>query len=193
MKNLFIVLTAMFMSLASLDNASAQAPMIADFGGVVYVGGTPERDNVLISYSHGLITIKLITSTTSLSKSFRLGYLHSIVCDLGQGDDQFRNRTSVPESVFFDSGANFAECGSGDSTVHGGTGIDWIFGGAGDDHLQGGAGTDLIFGGEGVDKLYHFYPPSYGRFPEDNDVDVIYGTFWVDEIIIGNGDYFYPR
>lgn len=182
MKNLLIVLVATILTSLSAANALAQAPIITTSGGYVIIGGTQENDTVVISYSQGELKVTLRNRRSSLIRTFPRHQVDRIFCDLRGGNDQFWNHTYFPETVYFTSGTNFAQCGSANSTVIGGDGTDWIFGGDGDDHLRGGRGQDLLVGGEGEDELYSYRIPSWPTDPNpnDGDVDVIYATFWED-------------
>ena len=68
----------------------------------------------------------------------------ALVADLGEGDDEFRQRADI-QSVL--------NGGGGDDELSGGPGIDVMRGFAGNDFLVGGEGNDDEFGNEGNDTL----------------------------------------
>jgi hypothetical protein len=88
------------------------------------------------------------------------------------GDDEFKNTTSIPSEayggdgndvLYGGSGADFLVGGygqdtlrgyGGNDTVWGSGGSDWLYGGDGDDLVKGHGGNDLMYGEAGEDRLY---------------------------------------
>ena len=71
----------------------------------------------------------------------RITVLQDIV---GDAEDNSRNGTALPDSIF---GL------AGNDTLNGLDGRDWVVGGAGDDLLRGGDGDDILEGRPGFDRL----------------------------------------
>jgi Ca2+-binding RTX toxin-like protein len=120
-----------------------------------------------------------------------------------EGDDSFRNETSLCAIAFGNGGRDHLVGGNSSDELHGGEGdddidgrdgndtlfgdggLDFLYGGDGDDTLNGGAGDDQLGGGTGNDRLFG---------DEVNDTllggagaDMLYGG-WGNDLLQGDQD-----
>jgi Ca2+-binding RTX toxin-like protein len=70
------------------------------------------------------------------------------------GDDRFRNRTSLRTEAHGGDGRDILIAGSSASMMFGGADNDGLYGSGQGDTLLGEAGNDNLYGGGGSDKLY---------------------------------------
>jgi Ca2+-binding RTX toxin-like protein len=106
--------------------------------------GRVSRSNDVVEVSsfgtNWLVTLNGVSQPFAKSRAWS-GYIE---CYLGDGDDDFWNRTSLTADV---------EGGSGNDTLTGGWRLDELRGGSGNDLLQGGGGDDLLYGESGYDHI----------------------------------------
>ncbi len=114
--------------------------------------------------------------------------------ELGSGNDEVVNRTSVALSAFGGGGNDELTGGSGRDKLYGGTGrdrlsggggVDALYGGDSDDVLTGNAGNDYLDGGKGRDREYggsgndRFGQPDRGKA---EDADLVAGGAGFDTV-----------
>ena len=131
-----------------------------DVKGTLIIDGTSGDDKVDVGYSFGRKTVNVQIkgnvykfSTDQVKKITFAGY---------EGDDVFKNNTSIPSVADGGSGNDTLNGGSGRDTLNGGAGADTLEGTDGDDELIGGSGNDTLKGGGGND-VYSFPGSSLGR------------------------------
>lgn len=121
-------------------------------------------------------------------------YVTRITFRGGDGNDTFRNLTSIPSDAQGGAGHDWLYGGSGpdlllgqeghdllsgsggNDVLRGGDGDDELSGDAGDDELHGGADHDAVLGGSGNDALYG-----------DEGVDLLFGDAGNDRLYGGAG------
>lgn len=152
--------------------------------GIVTVDGTDAADFVhIVQISASQIRVAIAGVE---AKFFANRDVSEIVFLGHQGDDWFRNETSISSLAFGNEGSDFLEGGSSTDRLIGGDGNDRLVGHDGDDTLNGGRGDDLLIGGNGDDLLM-------GAMGEDRlrgnaGEDLLLGEQGNDNIIGGNGN-----
>ncbi len=129
-----------------VENLEPRALMAADVDlhhGVLTITGTNKDDHVVVDYSGSKDKYVSVTHNGTTER-FRRSDVESIEFNGRNGDDYFKNSTSI-KSV--------ADGGKGNDVLKGGSGKDILFGGSGDDELRGGKGADELYGESGNDIL----------------------------------------
>jgi Ca2+-binding RTX toxin-like protein len=136
--------------------ASAGKAGVSGTAKVVVKAGSGNANNIVITRSGRTVTIDdrvalqpgkgckqvkgdktRVTCTTSKNPTL-------VHVTLGDKDDVFTNKTSIPSAVYG---------GDGNDKIYGGTGTDRLYGDRGNDRVTGGTGNDTIYGGDGTDSL----------------------------------------
>jgi Ca2+-binding RTX toxin-like protein len=102
----------------------------------------------------------------------------------GDGNDSFRNTSSIPVNARGGLGDDTLSGGAGNDTLRGDEGQDSLIGGPGDDNLFGGAFGDTLAGGGGDDLLV-------GDFVEDiiggNNISLFPKGATLKQVTLGDG------
>ena len=93
------------------------------------------------------------------------------------GNDRFRNGTSLESRAYG---------GAGNDSLLGGSNVDRLFGGWGNDLLNGAGGNDYLYGNGGNDQIYGMNGDDYANGGSGNDN--ILGGLGDDELRGGSGD-----
>ncbi len=125
--------------LESLEDRQLMAGITLSTGGFLQIQGTGGKDTAQVSVSGSSVKAVL----NNQSKTYSASSVKAITFYGGDGDDTFRNLTSI-----------FAD-------IHGEGGRDSLYGGPGSDFLEGGPGDDQLDGGKGND-VYKFVGSSLG-------------------------------
>ena len=128
--------------------------------GVLSMSGTSGNDVAWVAYdATGAVRVIL----NQYDQTFPKAQVKEIVFSGGDGDDDFRNSTSVKctanggdgnDVLRGGSGPDFLVGGYGQDTLHGNDGNDTLWGSGGSDVLRGGNGDDLLFGHGGNDQMH---------------------------------------
>jgi Ca2+-binding RTX toxin-like protein len=180
-----------------------RGPAYIDGDGTLHLNGTNSNDTVSVSYSGDRVAVSM-SGGRSLNTSFARSAVFAITFVGNDGNDTFRNFTSLycdidggagNDYLAGGPGTNWIKGGTGDDTLVGGSSADWLYGGWGNDLLYGGAGNDQLFGEVGVDVLhgqdgndrldggfdvgnFGYIDELYGEQGADNFVQYYY---WYDE------------
>ncbi|MFO0937166.1 MAG: PKD domain-containing protein [Gemmataceae bacterium] len=160
----------------------------AIIGGVLYVGGTSQDDEIELSRSGSNIRVEIenLTCTTYLMPA--VGVTKVVVYALAGNDEVEVDECgwgTLPTEQYGGDGNDELSGGDGNDLLDGGAGNDelkadegndTLLGGDGDDRLWAGRGNDLLDGGAGNDKLV-------GR----SGNDILRGGAGNDLIIAGSG------
>lgn len=80
--------------------------------------------------------------------------IKEIIFEGGDGDDDFRNSTSIKCTAHGGDGDDILGGGSSDDFLVGGLGRDTIHGNGGDDVIWGSGGSDFLWGDDGNDEIF---------------------------------------
>jgi Ca2+-binding RTX toxin-like protein len=127
----------------SLKKAVDDGKVTIDSKGIVRVGGTSSKDDIVIMRSGTKLLVKINGKTVSSSTS--LTSVREIRAWGRGGNDRI--------SVLLLEVPTLLHGGSGDDELIGGLGSNLIFGGTGKDKLTGGVRNDLLVGDAGADTL----------------------------------------
>ncbi|QDU81936.1 Hemolysin, chromosomal [Polystyrenella longa] len=180
-----------------LETRQMLTPQLSLAGaGVLIVEGTDARDIAHIQENEmGVIAATISDGEVEISRSYPTGLVKSILFFGGDGNDTFRNDTSLPSVAHGENGndilyggSNFDRLngGPGDDRLLGRGGDDELFGNAGNDVLKGHNGNDLMVGGSGNDLLIG--GPDDDRLVGGDDHDVLKGGSGNDYLDGGLGD-----
>ena len=149
----------------------------------VLIGGTPEADHATVTQIENQITV---TQEGFESRQFavsEVSVLHFVGLD---GDDYFRNETSIPSRAYGQGGDDHLVGGEGDDRLIGNDGDDVLDANGGNDFMFAGLGDDVLYAGEGDDRIIG---AAGNNEIEGNDGnDTIYGGRGDDTIRGGDGD-----
>ena len=141
--------------------------------GVLTITGTANADRVLVASIGERVYVVESTVTpgengarptiTTTRNSFARADVHSIVANLGDGNDAMvvndlysyfrRGSDPIPATINGEGGNDVIVGGRGNDTLNGGDGNDVILGRAGNDTINGGAGNDSLDGDGGDDTI----------------------------------------
>ena len=151
--------------------------------GLLSFQGDAGNDVVTVVESGSTLTVNASGNQT---QTFNTSEVSKILFFGEEGDDTFRNFSSIESEAFGNTGNDTIVGGSAVDTVRGGQGNDVISGGDGDDNLRAGRGDDVVNGGNGDDTL---------RGGRDNDIvtgdagdDTLRGNRGDDVLEGGTGD-----
>src|SRR5689334_19217586 len=149
----------------------------------VVVEGTAGADTVNVwTDTTSNLYVSMQNSTGTQTQIFNRSAVNQVRFIGGDGDDTFRNTSSVASLAFGDGGNDVLFGGLGFNELHGGAGDDQLYGNAGNDNLYGedgndtltgNAGNDLLSGGAGNDAL--FGSAGYDTLNGDDGNDNLYG------------------
>jgi hypothetical protein len=150
---------------------------------MLYIEGTGDGDKIVVeSWSSNQVRATVYDKSGSVLKDasgnelrefFNRDQLTAVTVNGMGGNDEIRNRTSVPMTALGGTGDDKIIGGFGDDVLYGEEGNDEIYGDFGNDTLHGGAHNDkllgeghddVLYGGSGADYLYG-----------GNDNDNLYG------------------
>jgi len=147
---------------------------IMNESGAIIVTGTSGSDAASLSISNGLLNVVI----NSVSDSFSLGDVNSIVIVTGAGDDSISIAAGVPAVLVNGGGGN-------DTIVATNSAADTLGGGAMNDSVTGGGGNELLAGGAGNDTL--IAGPGNDTVDGGADADSLVGGSGVDLLVGGTG------
>jgi hypothetical protein len=133
-------------------------------GGILYVVGTSDNDQVQVSKSGSQLKVATDFFSVGSERFYAAAGIARIVVLTFGGSDQIQitGDINLPATVEAGAGHDQIQSGSGDDTLLGGDGNDqiqaggglnFVDGGAGNDNLSGGSGGNIIVGGDGSDNI----------------------------------------
>ena len=164
--------------------SAAAAAFSAQAGAAVNAGTASIANNTLtVTGTNGSDVVTLDADATDVQIAFgddpanvhrfNLADFSDISVSLGNGDDQFTERSDVLANKKLT-----VDGGNGNDTIDTGDGIDTIFGGNGDDSVDAGRGNDSVFLGNGKD--FFVWNPGEGS-------DAVDGGNGNDDVMQFNG------
>lgn len=136
---------------ATLENRNLLAGITFDSAtGVVTISGSAQADFAQVNFVNNQIQV---TFNGIGTQNFASSSLTKVVFSGGDGNDWFRNNTSVPTQANGHRGDDTLIGGAANDILRGGDGIDRVYGNSGNDSLAGDSGRDYFFGGIGHDSI----------------------------------------
>jgi Ca2+-binding RTX toxin-like protein len=129
----------------SITKAVADGKVTVDSKGIVRVGGTSGKDDIVITRTGSGSNTKLLVKINgkTVSSNFKLSSVKEIRAWGRGGNDKI--------SVLLVDVPTLIHGGTGDDEIVGGLGSNLVFGGTGKDKLVGGLRNDLLVGGADAD------------------------------------------
>jgi Ca2+-binding RTX toxin-like protein len=121
------------------SSTGAYSPFQVSDSGNLNILASKNGDTVTINQGAGTISVSVSQGAANWQQMFQTSVVNRISFYGGDGNDVFRNNSSV---------RCYVDGGNGNDTLSGGSGNDWIFGAQGSDTLYGGIGNDTLIGDE---------------------------------------------
>ncbi len=152
--------------------------------GVIHVEGSANSDGARVTMvSPQEVSVELYGIA---QQSFAASTVSGIIFIGHEGNDWFKNETSIQVEAHGNAGNDTLIGGHGDDTLRGGGGNDQLFGGAGDDFLYGHEGLDHVFGESGADWIWTGDQDDFADGGPGNDH--LFGGFGRDHLRGGGQD-----